>query len=140
MPTDTGGNQIVDGLSAHTGGNQIAEGSQSNTGGSQIIEQDWRDSAYLSENTDEINKKWHGGNRGSSEASLIDHFNKHGKEVKAETPEQYLNKAKAFAGNLRGARVVENIGGYTQGVTRYYKNGKYIDIGPDKRIVSFGKQ
>ena len=71
--------------------------------------------------------------------SLQKHFEKHGKEVSANNEEEYLHKARVFATNLKGAKKV-NISGATDGVTRYYKNGKYIDISSDKKIVSFGKQ
>lgn len=60
--------------------------------------------------------------------------------MKSDSPEQYLNQAKKFSKQLRGSRVVRDIQGYTENVTKYYKNGKYIDIAPDGRIVSFGKQ
>lgn len=93
-----------------------------------------------SKNSEKIKTTWHEGSKNTPEESLQKHFEKHGKEVNAETAEQYLNKAKAFSENLKGARVVVNVGKYTEGVTRYYKNGKYIDIAPDKRIISFGKQ
>ena len=33
-----------------------------------------------------------------------------------------------------------SIEGVTEGVTRYTKNGKFIDLASDGRIVSFGKQ
>ncbi|WP_176701287.1 VENN motif pre-toxin domain-containing protein, partial [Gilliamella sp. wkB108] len=104
----------------------------------QIIEKDWQD--YFLKNNNKIEEEWHEGAEGKSADSLLKHYNKHGKELKSDSPEHYLNQAKEFAKNLRGARVVKNVKGYTQNVTRYYKNGKYIDIAADKRIVSFGKQ
>ena len=39
--------------------------------------------------------------------------------------------------NLRGAYKYP-VDGTTQGVIRYVKNGKYIDLAPDNTIVSFG--
>lgn len=51
--------------------------------------------------------------------------------------EQYLNKAQAFANNLRRARSFP-VEGATEGVTRYVKVGRYIDIAPDGSIISFG--
>jgi hypothetical protein len=81
---------------------------------------------------------WSAGSRDSGNDSLLAHFEKHGAEVGAYTPEQYLNKAKNFARNLKGARNVGQVEGYTNDVTRYIKKGKYIDLDSDKNIVSFG--
>ncbi|VEW10161.1 Protein of uncharacterised function (DUF1557) [Moraxella caviae] len=82
---------------------------------------------------------WGKGSYNDSMASLQAHFNKHGAEVGAETIEQYLRKAEAFKQNLRGA-TKSPVAGETNGVIRYKKNGKYIDIAPDGSIISFGKQ
>lgn len=68
------------------------------------------------------------------------HFEKHGEEVGAKNVQQYLRKAEEFARNLKGARKARNIPGETANVTRYYKNGKYIDLASDGTIISFGKQ
>lgn len=84
--------------------------------------------------------KWNKGASNTAEESLRKHYNKHGEEVGATSPEQYLRKAEDFSKNLKGARKAYNIPGYTEGVTRYYKNGKYIDLAPDGTIISFGKQ
>lgn len=54
--------------------------------------------------------------------------------------QQYLRKAEEFAKNLKGARRAYNIPGVTPNVTRYYKNGKYIDLAPNRTIISFSKQ
>lgn len=97
------------------------------------------DLAYLSNHKNDIENSWHQGSFDSSENSLQKHFEKHGKEVGATSTEQYLNKAKSFSTNLRGARSA-SISGSTEGVTRYYKNGKYIDITNDGKIISFGRQ
>ena len=91
-----------------------------------------------SEFQDKIDKSWDKGSFDSPEGSLDYHFNKHGKEVGATTPRQYLEKARVFADNLKGATKV-NIKGSTENVVRYYKNGKYIDM-VGKKIISFGKQ
>jgi len=40
---------------------------------------------------------------------------------------------------LRGAQSYK-VDDAVEGVTRYVKNGKYIDIAPDGTIVSFGKR
>ena len=98
------------------------------------------ESNVLVHNTCNINlSRWHSGSFDTVEKSFMVHYKKHGAEVGATSPDQYLNKATEFAKNLKGARKA-NISGETEGVIRYYKNGKYIDIAPDGRIVSFGKQ
>jgi hypothetical protein len=81
--------------------------------------------------------RWHEGSYGSPLASLQDHFARHGAEVGAVDAAQYLRKAEAFAQNLRGAQR-SPIEGFTEGVVRYVKHGRYIDLAPDGRIVSFG--
>lgn len=84
--------------------------------------------------------KWNKGSFENATKSLLKHFKKHGEEVGAKDVQQYLRKAEEFARNLKGARKVHNIRGETSNVTRYYKNGKYIDLAPDGTIISFGKQ
>jgi len=81
--------------------------------------------------------KWNKGSFDTANDSLEWHFKKHGDEVGAKDVEQYLRKAETFANDLKGA-TKKQIGGATSGVIRYYKNGKYIDILPDKTIISFG--
>ncbi|MHC5215553.1 polymorphic toxin-type HINT domain-containing protein [Enterococcus sp. LJL128] len=89
---------------------------------------------------DDALNKWHKGTFDDSEASLIKHFEKHGAEVKANSLEQYFNKAEDFSRKLKGARS-KKIDYPTPNVVRYYKNGKYIDIHkPTGKIISFGKQ
>jgi filamentous hemagglutinin len=75
----------------------------------------------------------------SPEESLNYHFDVHGEEVGAATEEEYLRKAQSFRNNLSGAQKW-SVEGPTEGVTRYSKNGRYIDLAPDGRIVSFGAQ
>jgi RHS repeat-associated protein len=82
---------------------------------------------------------WSPGSYGSSERSLKKHFEKHGEDVGAVDEAQYLRKAQEFKKNLKGASK-SKVPGYTQGVTRYKKNGKYIDLDSNGNIVSFGKQ
>jgi hypothetical protein len=83
--------------------------------------------------------KWHKGGYTSAKDSFKDHYIRHGDEVGANSPAQYFRKALEFSKNLRGAtkKITE---GYTDGVIRYYKNGRYIDIAPDGKIVSFGSK
>ncbi len=70
-------------------------------------------------------------------ANVTKHFDKHKREVGATDIEQYMRKAEAFKQNLRGAKRT-SVNGYNDNVTRYTKNGKYIDLTPDGKIVSFG--
>nr|WP_238437694.1 polymorphic toxin-type HINT domain-containing protein [Paenibacillus polymyxa] len=83
--------------------------------------------------------KWNKGSFDSVGDSAISHFKKHGTEVGAEDVAQYIRKAEGFAQNLRGA-TKKPVDGKVQGVIRYKKNGKYIDLAPDGTIISFGKQ
>jgi pyocin large subunit-like protein len=87
--------------------------------------------------TNLITTTWHPGSFSSSEASLQDHFDRHGAEVDAEDVEQYLRKALGFKQNLRRA-TRSTPQGATEGVVRYAKTGRYIDLAPDGRIISFG--
>jgi len=48
-----------------------------------------------------------------------------------------LSKAVEFARNLRRAARAP-VEGATEGVFRYSKSGRYVDLAPDGRIVSFG--
>lgn len=81
--------------------------------------------------------KWNKGNYYTAGGSAIKHFKKHGKEVGAADVAQYIRKAEGFAQNLRGTSK-SKVDGKVQGVIRYRKNGKYIDIAPDGTIISFG--
>ncbi|MCY1389456.1 tRNA(Glu)-specific nuclease WapA [compost metagenome] len=94
---------------------------------------------YYDEAESGNSENWHEGSFDSSSDSLAKHFDKHGKEVGAKTEEQYLDKAQEFAKNLKGA-TKKSVPGATEGVVRYTKNGKYVDMAPDGRIVSFGKK
>ncbi|WP_455641966.1 RHS repeat domain-containing protein [Paenibacillus chitinolyticus] len=82
---------------------------------------------------------WNKGSFDSPLDSANYHFGKHGKKVGASDLDQYLRKAEGFSQNLRGASK-SNVNGAVEGVIRYKKNGKYIDIAPDGTIVSYGKQ
>ena len=63
-----------------------------------------------------------------------------GDGVGAKNTEQYLRKAEEFAKNAKKGSTKSRVRGEVEGVIRYRKNGKYIDIAPDGSIVSFGKQ
>ena len=82
---------------------------------------------------------WDKGSFDCVEDSVANHFYKHGREVGADTVEQYLQKSIDFARNTRNARKTP-VSGATYGVTRYSKNGKYVDLTVDRKIISFGKK
>ena len=84
--------------------------------------------------------KWNKGSFESAEDSLKRHFEKHGEEVGAKTPEEYLRKAEAFARIAKKGSTKSKVSGAVEGVIRYKKNGKYIDLAPDGSIISFGHQ
>ena len=81
---------------------------------------------------------WNKGSFDSIEESVARHYYIHGSEVGASSIEQYIRKAEGFKLNLSGA-TKSYIDGAVEGVMRYKKNGKYIDLAPDGTIISFGK-
>jgi hypothetical protein len=81
--------------------------------------------------------RWSAGSFASKAESLVYHFRKHGREVGATSISQYLQKALDFADNTQRARR-SHVAGAVEGVTRYKKRGKYIDLDRDRNIVSFG--
>lgn len=87
--------------------------------------------------SDESKEKWGKGTFDSTEDSLKYHFKEHGEEVGAKDIDQYVRKAEGFSQNLKGANKSYPDNG-TPGATRYTKNGKYIIIGPDGKILSYG--
>jgi RHS repeat-associated protein len=86
---------------------------------------------------DKLYNMWNKGSYYEIGDSLLDHYNRHAKEVSATDLAQYVRKAEGFAQNLRGA-TWSYVDGKVEGVKRYKKNGKYIDIAPDGTIISFG--
>lgn len=58
----------------------------------------------------------------------------------AKDPQQYLRKAEEFAKTAKKGSTKSPVSGAVEGVIRYKKNGKYIDLAPDGSIISFGKQ
>ena len=87
--------------------------------------------------SNESKEKWSKGSFDSVEDSLKYHFKEHGEEVGATNIDQYVRKAEGFSQNLRGAHKSYPPNG-TPGAVRYTKNGKYIIIGPNGKILSFG--
>jgi hypothetical protein len=83
--------------------------------------------------------EWGKGSFGSAEDSVSYHFEQHGAEVGASDEAQYVRKAEGFKQNLRGA-TKSRVRGAVEGVTRYKKNGRYIDLAPDGSIISFGAE
>lgn len=82
---------------------------------------------------------WHPGSFDFSAMSIVWHYEKHGKEVGAKSAADYLNKAIEFRRTAKKGVKPSNVSGEVPGVKRYRKNGKYIDLAPDGRIVSFGR-
>ncbi|NSC71234.1 MULTISPECIES: hypothetical protein [Blautia] len=83
---------------------------------------------------------WHRGSFSSVAASLNYHFGKHG--VGATNIVSYAQSARNFKSNLSGAKS-SKVNGSTPNVTRWKKNGKYIDICGNKnlgKIISYGRQ
>jgi RHS repeat-associated protein len=83
---------------------------------------------------------WSAGNNGSPENNLDVHFDKHGTEVGAKTAVEYSKMAQEFRRNLNRAAVRPTpVPGFTKNVLRFRQGGKYIDLDPNNKIVSFGK-
>jgi len=80
---------------------------------------------------------WGKGTFESVDESLMYHFRIHGAQVGAMDIEQYVRKAEGFKTNLKGAKKSYPKEG-TPGAIRYTKNGKYIILSPDGKILSFG--
>ena len=76
--------------------------------------------------------------QGTRLAAIAYHFQQHGQEVGAETIEQYLGKALALSQQKKGRG--RRVPGWIQGVKRYVKQGRYVDIAPSGEIVSFGSR
>lgn len=91
-------------------------------------------------NNENKTSSWNKGSFDSSEESLDYHYKKHGAEVGASNKEEYIRKAEEFAKTARKNSTKSKVSGEVEGVIRYKKNGKYIDIAPDGSIISFGKQ
>jgi len=81
---------------------------------------------------------WHEGSFESPAVSLVAHYKKHGKEVKAKDAASYLNKAREFRRTAKKGVTPSKVKGKVDDVLRYRKNGRYIDLADDDRIVSFG--
>ncbi len=79
--------------------------------------------------------------QGNRLASLRHHFIVHGAEVGAESVEQYLRQAVAFAREKSGRS--RPVSGSTPGVRRWEKTDlymtRYIDVTNAGEIVSFGR-
>lgn len=80
---------------------------------------------------------WNKGSFDTVEESVARHYYEHGKEVNADSIEQYINKADNFRTNLKRTSK-SYVPGEVEGVIRYKKNGRYIDLTPEGKIISFG--
>ena len=90
------------------------------------------------------NDIWSQGTFESPEQSFLYHYEKHGKEVGADSFESYLNKAKEFSSRLKGAYEVNLkkrgiVLKPTEGHVKHIRNGKFIIFDQHRKIVSFGK-
>ncbi len=65
------------------------------------------------------------------------HFEEHGKEVGAKDIEQYTRRAERFRERVKSAKKTLSENG-TPGSVCYTQNGKYIIIGFNKEILSYG--
>ena len=81
---------------------------------------------------------WHQGNLDFPAESIVAHYVKHGKEVGATSAADYLNKSIEYRRTVKKGVKPSKVDGFVYGVERWRKNGKYIDLAPDGRIVSFG--
>lgn len=88
----------------------------------------------------DVDSKWHEGSCKYPAESLVKHYGEHGSEVNAKDPADYLKKAIYFKEYVKKGATTSPVHGYTPGVIRHKKNGKYIDIAPDGRIISYGSQ
>ena len=87
-------------------------------------------------------EQWHPGGRGSAANNLNYHFDKHRRRLGISNIVSYASSAEGFRSNLSGA-TSSPVSGVTPNVTRWKKNGKYIDICGSKNtglIISYGKQ
>lgn len=88
---------------------------------------------------EELTALWHEGGEADSAANLLKHYLGHKKQMNASSLLQYARKA---SGHLPGAKkgaTKSVVDGITEGVVRYRKNGVYINLAPDGRIISFGR-
>lgn len=81
---------------------------------------------------------WHQGSFDFPAESIVYHYTKHGKSVGATSAKSYLNKSIEYRRTAKKNARVSNVSGVVYGTKRYSKNGRYIDLAPDGRIVSFG--
>ena len=100
-----------------------------------------KDEPKIIQNNSEISKenkeKWGKGTFDSVEKSLEHHYKKHEAEVGARDINHYVQKADGFRQNLKGAKKSYLKRGTPEAI-RYTKKGKYIIIGPDGKILSYG--
>jgi len=96
------------------------------------------DGRILTYGWEDVPNIWHPGSYGSSEESLIDHYDKHGEEVGAQDEIDYMNQARNLQDQLRRARG-RTVSGSTHGVVRKERSGRYVDIAPNGKIISYGR-
>ena len=102
------------------------------------IPQSFGENVIMSEEQSDTGN-WNKGSFNTAEDSLNNHYKKHGKDVGAYSPKEYLRKAEEFARTAKKGSKKSKVYGEVEGVIRYRKNGRYIDLAPDGSIISFGK-
>jgi len=88
-----------------------------------------------------LSSSWHRGSFSTVYDSINYHFNKHKAGVGSTNICAYVRSAQGFKSNLSGAKT-SPVTGSTPNVTRYKKNGKFIDICGTQNtgtIISYGK-
>jgi len=80
---------------------------------------------------------WHEGGEADAAINLAKHYGKHADDVNADSLLQYARKAAAHFQNAKKGATKQAIEGATEGVIRYRKAGRAMDLAPDGRIISF---
>ncbi len=80
---------------------------------------------------------WHEGGEADAAMNLAKHYGKHADDVNADSLLQYARKAAAHFQNAKKGATKQAIEGATEGVIRYRKAGRAMDLAPDGSIISF---
>ena len=128
-PLSKAAEEAAGGLNAANAANKIKAAEEANAAAKLAakVEQEAADLARLS-------GQWDKATFDSLAQSFAKHLEKHGEEVGAESLLQYLRKAEGFKQNLKRIRPRLLLGGKE----RYTKNGRYIILDSEGKIVSFG--
>ena len=88
---------------------------------------------------EELTALWHDGGEVDSAANLAKHSFGHKGQMNANNLLQYARKAAGHLPQAKKGATKSIVEGVTEGVVRYRKNGVYMDLAPDGRIISFGR-